>query len=139
MASNQSAGGPVFSPLEYKAMWDQVVPAMKAVDPTIKVVGPVTTNPISIASGSVDPTIVTTGPNDSSYLDNRDYEAFHASPRATQRALRCATFTRLRAFSAFALEQRYNVTGMHGMSLRWRITKAPGAVPALVVRCTMTR
>ncbi len=72
-ATDNSLGGPVFSPLEYKALWDQVVPAMKAVDPTIQVVGPVATNPISLGPQSVIPTALTTSPADNSYLDLRDY------------------------------------------------------------------
>lgn len=71
--TDNTAGGSVFSPLEYKALWDAVVPAMKAVDPTIKVVGPATTNPISLSPVSVITTVVTSGPADQSYLDSRDY------------------------------------------------------------------
>jgi len=72
-SSDQTPGGPVFSPLDYLAMWNKVVPAMKAVDPTIKVVGPVTAGAISLAGGSVVTSAVTTGPNDASYLDTRDF------------------------------------------------------------------
>jgi hypothetical protein len=72
-ASDTTPGGAVFSPLEYKALWDMVVPAMKAVDPSIKVVGPVATNPISLSPQSVITTGVTTGPSDGSYLDTRDF------------------------------------------------------------------
>ena len=70
---DQTQGGPVFSPLEYKALWDVAVPAMKAVDPSIKVVGPAATNPISIGGQSVKTTAVTTGPNDTSNIDLRDF------------------------------------------------------------------
>jgi hypothetical protein len=54
-------------------MWDVVVPAMKAVDPSIKVVGPATSNPASLAPESVKTAVVTTGPSDRSYLSHADF------------------------------------------------------------------
>jgi hypothetical protein len=72
-ASNSTGYEAPFSPLEYKKMWDVVVPAMKAVDPTIKVIGPVVTNTYSISPNSIAPNAITTGPGDNSWQDNRDY------------------------------------------------------------------
>ncbi|HKW73647.1 MAG TPA: hypothetical protein VJQ08_12595, partial [Candidatus Dormibacteraeota bacterium] len=72
-AANTTGGEAPFDPVEYKRMWDVVVPAMKAVDPTIKVVGPVATNPISIAGSSVVITTQTYSPGDGSWSDPRDY------------------------------------------------------------------
>jgi hypothetical protein len=53
------------------------------------------------------------------YLDDRSEEVRNSIQRGTERAPRSAVVGRLRPFAAFALVQRYNVTGMHGMSLRW--------------------
>jgi hypothetical protein len=67
-------GGPVFSPLEYRAFWDKVAAALKAVDPSVKLVGPATTNPVAINAPSVITTAgPTNGPNDDSYIDYRNY------------------------------------------------------------------
>jgi Bacterial Ig domain len=58
---------------EYTRMWNVVAPAMKAVDPTIKITGPTTTNPVSLATLDVDTKVVSTGPNDTSWKSNADY------------------------------------------------------------------
>ena len=72
--SDTGGGGPVFSPLEYKTFWDKVAPALKAVDPNVKLVGPATTNPEPINAPSVIRTAgPTSGPNDDSYHDRRSY------------------------------------------------------------------
>jgi hypothetical protein len=47
----------------------------------------------------------------------RDDETRHAFPRAAKKPWRLAAASGLRAVAAFAFEQMYNVTGMHGMSL----------------------
>src|SRR4030095_4234314 len=70
-------------------------------------------------------------------LRDRGGEGSELSPRATEGARQCVGFAA--TVPAFAFEQLYNVTGMHGMSLRGRKTKALGAVSALVVRRTITR
>jgi hypothetical protein len=46
---------------------------MKAVDPTVKLVGPAATNATSVVAGSVVKTAITTGPSDGSFLDTRDF------------------------------------------------------------------
>src|SRR5215212_5291594 len=72
--SGTGGGGPVFSPLEYRAFWDKVAPALKAVDPNVKLIGPATTNPIPISGPSVVKIAgPTNGPNDESYVDHRSY------------------------------------------------------------------
>lgn len=72
--SDSSAGGNLLSALDYRSLWDQVVSHVTAVDSTIKFVGPVATNPISISGGSVIRTVgPTSGPADTSYYDTRDY------------------------------------------------------------------
>lgn len=63
----------VFRGREYTRMWNVVAPAMKSVDATAKIVGPTISNPQSLAPRSVDTTVVTTGPNDNSWMDNVDY------------------------------------------------------------------
>src|SRR5260221_13291870 len=70
-------------------------------------------------------------------LRDRGREARDLRPRAAEQTPQRVAFDG--AVPAFAFEQMYNVTGMHRVSLRWRMTKARGAVPALVVRRTMTR
>jgi hypothetical protein len=70
--TDSTVGYQLFRPHEYRRMWDSVVPAMKAVDATIKVVGPTISNPTSLAAQDVVPTVVTTGPGDTSWLDTTD-------------------------------------------------------------------
>jgi hypothetical protein len=50
-------------------------------------------------------------------------EIRHAFPRAAKKAWRLGATNGSRAVTAFTFEQMYNVTGMHGMSLLWRMTK----------------
>jgi hypothetical protein len=72
--TDTGGGGPAFSPREYKAFWDKVAPALKAVDPNVKLIGPATTNPEPISGPSVIRTAgPTSGPNDDSYIDRRSY------------------------------------------------------------------
>jgi hypothetical protein len=61
---------------EYTKMWNVVVPALKTVDSTIEAVGPVISNPQSLAVLSTNTTVVTTGPNDNSWKDNTDFIPF---------------------------------------------------------------
>jgi hypothetical protein len=72
--TDQGTGGfQLFRANEYRRMWDTVVPAMKAVDPSIKVVGPTLSNPSSLAHPDVNTGVVTSGPDDKSYIDQRDF------------------------------------------------------------------
>lgn len=73
VADQGTAGFQLFRANEYRRMWDVVVPAMKAVDRSIQVVGPTLSNPTSLAHPDVDTTVVTRGPDDQSYIDRRDY------------------------------------------------------------------
>ena len=72
-ADQGTAGFQLFRANEYRRMWDVVVPAMKAIDHSIKVVGPTLSNPTSLANLDVATTVVTRGPDDQSYIDRRDY------------------------------------------------------------------
>jgi titin len=58
---------------EYTRMWNVVAPAMKAVDGSIKLVGPTISNPISLANSDVVTTVVTNGPADRSWISRDDY------------------------------------------------------------------
>lgn len=58
---------------EYTRMWNVVAPAMKAVDPTIKLTGPTISNAGSLANLDTVTTAVTTGPNDTSWQSYADY------------------------------------------------------------------
>lgn len=61
---DESAGGNVITPALYYQMWNVVVPAMKAVDPSIKVSGPVEANSSGYGMPSVNTLCVTSdGPN----------------------------------------------------------------------------
>jgi hypothetical protein len=71
--ADSTAGYQLWRAHEYTRMWNVVAPAMKAVDPAIKLVGPTISNPISLATQDVVTTAVTTGPNDSSWLSDADY------------------------------------------------------------------
>lgn len=71
--SDGTAGFQVWRPREYTKMWNVVAPAIKAVDTTAKVVGPVISNPQSLAPISTNTTVVTTGPSDNSWKDSTDY------------------------------------------------------------------
>src|SRR5436189_5902923 len=57
---------------EYARMWNVVAPPMKAVDSSIRLVGPTISNPISNAPRDVITTAVTTGPADRSWLSEAD-------------------------------------------------------------------
>jgi hypothetical protein len=59
-STNESAGGNVITPASYYQMWNVVVPAMLAIDPTIKLNGPVESNASSYGEPSVDTACVTT-------------------------------------------------------------------------------
>jgi hypothetical protein len=50
-------------------------------------------------------------------LRDRDGEALGPRPRAAERASQCVAPDP--AVPAFAFEQMYDVTGVHGVSLRW--------------------
>jgi len=52
-------GSAPLSPKQYRTMWDAVVPAMIAVDPSIEVLGPATSNAITGASPDYVPALVT--------------------------------------------------------------------------------
>lgn len=71
--SDATLGMQLFRAHEYRKMWDVVVPAMKAVDPNIKVVGPTISNPSSLAGRDVVTTAVTAGPTDRSWLSSVDF------------------------------------------------------------------
>jgi hypothetical protein len=71
--SDQTPGYQLWRAQEYVRMWNVVAPAVKAVDPTIKLVGPTISNPISLAVGDVVRTAVTTGPGDDSWISDEDY------------------------------------------------------------------
>jgi hypothetical protein len=71
--SDATVGYQLFRAHEYRKMWDVVVPAMKAVDPSIKVVGPTIAGPTSLAQSDVITTAVTSGPGDRSYLSSADF------------------------------------------------------------------
>lgn len=66
-------GFQVWRSREYTRMWNAVAPAIKAVDATIQVVGPVISNPQSVTGASTVTTAITTGPSDSSWQDSTDY------------------------------------------------------------------
>ncbi len=81
--TDDTAGFQVWRPREYARMWNVVAPAIKAIDSTAKVVGPVTSNPQSLAPISTVTTAVTTGPGDNSWKDSTDYVPYlmaHGSP-----------------------------------------------------------
>jgi hypothetical protein len=71
--ADSTVGYQLFRAHEYRKMWDVVVPAMKAVDPSIKVVGPTIGGPTSLAQTDVITTAVTSGPGDRSYLSSADF------------------------------------------------------------------
>ena len=58
--TDQSAGGNVLTPGVYYQMWNVIAPAMKAVDSSVKLNGPVESNSASYGSPSVDTSCVTT-------------------------------------------------------------------------------
>jgi hypothetical protein len=63
----------IWRPREYTKMWNVVAPAIKAIDANAKVVGPVISNPASLAPLNVNTTAITTGPSDNSWRDSTDY------------------------------------------------------------------
>jgi hypothetical protein len=71
--ADATVGYQLFRAHEYRKMWDVVVPAMKAVDSTIRVVGPTLAGPTSLAPTDVITTAVTGGPSDRSYLSSADF------------------------------------------------------------------
>lgn len=71
--ADNTAGLQILRARDYVKMWNAIAPAMKAVDGSIKLVGPVISNAASLASETVDTTVVTTGPSDSSWKDFTDY------------------------------------------------------------------
>jgi hypothetical protein len=62
----ESAGGNVFTPGLYAQIWNVVAPAMKAVDPTIKLVGPAEANANGYGEPSVNTACVTSNGTNSS-------------------------------------------------------------------------
>ncbi|HXW33017.1 MAG TPA: hypothetical protein VEJ87_00440, partial [Acidimicrobiales bacterium] len=71
---NNTVGSQVFAPETYLKMWNVVAPAIKAVDPTVKLVGPTISNAQSVCGcDDVLTNVVTTGPSDDSYLNTEDY------------------------------------------------------------------
>lgn len=82
-ASDNTAGFQVWRPQEYTRMWNVVAPAIKTVDANAKVVGPVISNPQSLAPLSTVRTAITTGPSDTSWKDSTDYIPYlmaHGTP-----------------------------------------------------------
>jgi|GEM_PF-1538426 len=74
--SDHTAGLQLWRAREYTKMWNAVAPAIKTVDPTVKLVGPVISNPQSLAVLNTNTTAVTTGPSDTSWKDSTDYVPF---------------------------------------------------------------
>jgi len=72
-ATDDTAGFQVWRANEYTRMWNVVAPAMKAADPTVKLVGPTISNPISLANVDVNTHVVTSDPGDTSYRNTADY------------------------------------------------------------------
>lgn len=71
--TDRTPGFQLWRAREYTRMWNIVAPAVKAVDPAIRLVGPTISNPISLANGDVVTTAVTSGPGDNSWISNVDY------------------------------------------------------------------
>lgn len=71
--ADNTPGFQVWRAREYTKMWNKVVPMMKAIDSTIKAVGPTISNPQSLAVTDTDTTVVTTGTSDNSWRDSTDY------------------------------------------------------------------
>ena len=71
--SDNTGGMQILRARDYLTMWNAIAPAMKAVDGSIKLVGPIISNAASLAAVTVDPTVVTTGPSDTSWKDFEDY------------------------------------------------------------------
>lgn len=74
--TDNTGGLQLWRPREYTRMWNVVAPAIRTVDPTVKVVGPVISNPASLAPLNTNTTVVTTGPSDTSWKDSTDYIPF---------------------------------------------------------------
>lgn len=74
--TDNTAGLQLWRAREYTKMWNVVAPAIKAVDSSVKVVGPVISNPASLAPLNTNTTAVTTGPSDTSWKDSTDYIPF---------------------------------------------------------------
>jgi hypothetical protein len=72
-STDDTPGKQLWRAHEYLRMWNVVAPAVRSVDPSIKLVGPTISNPISLAPGDVVTTDVTTGPDDHSWISNDDY------------------------------------------------------------------
>jgi len=82
--SDGTPGYQVWRAREYTRMWNVVAPAVKLVDNSIQVVGPVISNPQSVSGPSTVTTAITTGPSDNSWRDSTDYIPYlmaNGSPR----------------------------------------------------------